>query len=220
MWLGGVVVLLVIVVYNANSFMYHSFHIPIGINDVYAETGDIIMFKNNLFDTYNGPVSSNIAMMMLKLYNGLHVYYTHTGVVLRINDKPYILHIDGSVDYDHYFDAVVNSAPRITPLEDFKRDLVYIYKPKSQVFASNHDIDRIMHKIKHKKYELNIIKNLRCGFLKLNTHDDYTYVCTDLVEEVLMDLGVVDTRSLNANLYDTIKLIRSKYHYRPYLITA
>lgn len=194
--------------------------IVLNIADISVKTGDIVLCKYPFFETSDVSAWQTACMMFLKVYNCVTTSYTHTGIIVMLNNIPYVLHIDDKLAYDHHSQKDVCSKPRVVPLSEMAQTcLIHIHPLKDSV-PHPYNIDNAINKISHKTYETSAIKNILCGFLKLRTHGNDSFVCTDLVEEVLTELGTLPNYTKNANLSDTLKLIKQYCKQPAYLIST
>ena len=203
-----IIVILIIYQHYYYSNIFHKNLIRKHADDIKFKTGDIIMFR---FDTpvlYRNKDGYNTSTFICKAistsvqywYNGLP--YLHTGIIVMIDNKPYVLHLTSDPIFDNFTQQDVVGLPSLSLLKDlnFYHGTLYHYKYNGP--TNKLDLNDIY---KHDIHINNSVLGVVCNNgLKIQKNKKYI-ACTDFVELVQYLLGIVNHISGNADIPTLIK---------------
>ena len=156
-----------------------------------------------------------------------HGHYTHVGLVVVINDIPYVWQLSSVPMYDEVTQKFVSGIPALQPIKNLNlyEGCVYINQYKGMINP------QLTLKVMEKIYssDIHIQGNWVQTFLKngfgVGTNSDKLYMCVDFLEDVLCKMGIIDspTRKANINtiqniidtnpLYDSKAIMLKNVHY-------
>lgn len=183
--------------------------IIINLNDIKFRTGDLILcrwMENNIVnqDHATGEKTvryENLIMPELeKLFSSLLLsYYTHIGIVMVINDIPYIYELTNNITstkyptYDEWTKRHINKTPALYNIKYIKKYPGHIYHTSytGPTIPENRVI-KTLNKLANTNFDIYhiILYNCTSGIFG---NDPKRHICTSFVAIVLAELRIVNT---------------------------
>jgi hypothetical protein len=175
------------------------------ISDVDFNTGDIILYRHDTPLLFYGENGINLDVHIVKnvLKTILHYnqkYYSHCGIVIKINKIPYILHLTADDQHDIYTNRYVIGLPSLVSIDELFRYKGIVYYSKyigiplsdisflPEIFNNNIHLDG------------NLLNGILSNILKIKERDYNKLLCCDFVKLILFKLGICDnTKSCDLN---------------------
>lgn len=212
-----IVVLILLVVYPRMMFVHDFCHEceKSHVDEIKFNTGDILMYVGEHPIYWKGSNGTNFRFRFDKhLTNAIQYYwsghYTHAGIVVVLDGKPYVWELTSHPMYDYYTGSYVYSTPSLQPISNINlyEGCVFLHK-----YQGNVNVD--LNKLLDEKYEKNIklqgnwIITLAKNGLGFGKNPDNNYMCVDFVEEILTDMGIIKKPTRNANISSMTKLFKT-----------
>lgn len=189
-------------IYRIQKFN-NSMH-KVDINDLNLENGDIIGFYKPDFIYNYGENGINYNLHFVNYFIKsllflIYPNYIHFGIIKKINNKPYLLHLTGDTQFDVIKNKWTKGSTSIVNIDELVRynGYVYIHKCKKK-------IDNLLYD------ELKLNGSL-FGFIKghvLNyDYDDNYGLCVDQVKRTLYKNNLVDNCS-NSSINDIRRVLK------------
>ena len=185
------------------------------IKNIEFHTGDIIMMS------YIVP---KLSFFKLAKYSGQYyhqrTHHTHCGIIVIIDDIPYIYHLHRTPYFDEYTQKIVVGKPVLSKLdiidtEDTTDTYLYSYTgPKITVDETI--LQNIYSKDIH--FQPSSFKTALVNGTRLLKNHPYEYMCTDFVEEVLCLLKLMRKKSLNSNLRSMLDFVNVNSYDEPIML--
>jgi hypothetical protein len=186
-------------------------------------TGDVILMKQCIKCKYTDNYLDNGWLFFYKnIFNTFRWYltdehYTHVAIVLRIDDKPYICHVDKGSMYDVSLEKEVHGTGLvISPLEhmDSRGGIFHLYKYTGPTITQ--DLAPLIKYTRNTCYPKNLYELAKVNGAKCGKHTKGIMACTDFIEYVWHALKIVDTPpSRCGTLTDIFRLVRHHPLYNP-----
>lgn len=217
------IIIIILLIYPRYIF-YNSFHKQypiINLPDIKFKTGDIIMYKYETPVYYKQHNKIHTSFYLGKeilnsfsyyFQNGTH--YSHAGIIIVINDIPYLWHLTDDPYYDIYTKKVVIGKPSLCAITDIDvyRGVPYIipYKgPKIEV--DNRILDDIYKKNIY--IQGNFITCILTNGLKLMNNKENEFMCLDFVELVLYYMGILTEQEKRSSFIDFFNHLNETEYY-------
>lgn len=191
--------------------------------DMDLQTGDIVLFKSCVKCRYNDSFMDNWFSYFYKnTFNSFRWYlldeqYTHASIIICLDDKPYICHMDGGDPmYDELqkkwvkkVSCVVSGYGHINR----RGGVMHIYKYKGPPIKKN--MMPWIEKNRNTHYPKSFVNLVKVNALKWGTHPSGIKACTDFVESTLHYAGVLNSEhvSKQSTISDIVKLVKTNENY-------
>jgi hypothetical protein len=225
------IILILIVAHTAwPKYVYNPMYGQLKISEIshdVLETGDIIFMKNCPTCKLSSNVLNNMWQMSgKKTFNSFRwyvndIHYTHVAIVLRINNIPYICHIDGG---DPMFDALEKQyMPKKLTVSDLSHvDVrggpIHLFRYIGPEITS--DMSQWIDKNRGVCYPPSNVKLVMANGLQWCKNPEKKMACTDFVEHTLNFLSILPYEPTQnatlkglhtfihaSNVYDSIPII-------------
>lgn len=186
-------------------------------SEIEYNTGDVVFFQNDALLYYNGKNGYNFDVHIVKnCLKTLYYYiypYSHVGIIITINNVPYLLHMTADLQYDLYTKKYVMGVPVLVDMKEFSmyRGHSYIYKLKNTTKVSS---DKLLNYIysSNLKIKGNLFKILKTTVLKIGKYEKDRGTCCDLVKKALYYINECDNTT-PADINDIVKILEKNKHY-------
>ena len=186
-------------------------------NEINYETGDVVFFQNDALLYYNGQNGYNYDVHIVKnCLKTLYYYiypYSHVGIIVKVNDIPYLLHMTADLQYDVYTKKYLIGVPVLIDMKEFSmyRGHSYIYKYKNGNQIQSNELLRYV-RSNDLKIKGNLFKILSTTIFKFGKYEKNYGTCCDLVKRVLYYINECDNTS-PADINDIVKILEKNKHY-------
>ena len=217
------IVIMLILIWPHYKYMniYHKNLPAVSVNEIVPKlrTGDIVMMKYETPCFYNGPNGSNTSIYFGKAIADSIQYYsqghfTHAGVIMVVNNVPYVFHLTDDPNKDEYTGKYVSGTPALCSTEFLQsyRGNIYLLKHSGNV---NVDTMKVIKNIYSRNVMLEgtISGCVWNNGLKFGKNSDNKYMCTDFVEDVLSQLGILSKPTRNQDIVGLIKRLSETNYY-------
>ena len=238
-----IVVIFLLIIPFITDLQYHTCKKKlINKNDIYYRTGDLLFFrwvgnnlviKDNVSDKLKIKKANMLSLNRYTLFSSIiSGYYTHIGMIIVINNIPYIYEITQHNSYknrpkfDQWTRKVVSNKPtllNISFMESYGGHVYYI-----PYIGDTININKIINALnKYANFRLDILNStIQClSYDKLSINSNHYLSCTSFISNVLNDLGIVNSKHKNCSTpmsilkdcyksgkySDVVKLINTTY---------
>lgn len=152
------------------------------IDNIQFSTGDIIFYRYNYEDSH---FDFNIP------YYYCQGYYTHVGIVVVINQIPYVFQMTDNITYDSWSKKNVERLPSLNTIDEVKKykGVLYYCKYKGSPIENQEIIIRDIFNENIHIYS-NFIMGILVNLLGVLKHTKNHMYCCDLVLYVMHKFGV------------------------------
>jgi hypothetical protein len=180
------------------------------ISTASLNTGDILIFNSPIIPHYKMPLIHKIGGSVMNSFNYACNYYGHAGIVIKINDKPYIYHLSPGLEYDSFTQKYANTEPKVVPMEcvNAAYGKCYAFKCRRVITHTTAQLHDILNKYANTTYQTNVKSVVLGNLLKMTTHTGPSYLCTDHVEKILQELNIISNTKNNADINDILQIIK------------
>lgn len=192
--------------------------------DIKLRTGDIVLFRSCVKCKYKDSIMDDAFMYIYKnAFDSFRWYiidqqqYTHTGVVIRLNNKPYIVHIDGgSPMFDELEQRwIAQTSCVVTGMNhlDDRGGIAHVYRYNGPEI--NKDMMPWVMKNRKTTYPKSLLNLIKVNGFGWGTHPDGVSACTDFVESTLHHIGILNKEDISrhASLSDIFSIVMSNPNY-------
>jgi hypothetical protein len=222
----GIVIIIIIILAAPHYYYYNHYNkgIPqLSMNNLNLRTGDVILFKYETPMIYSQKNGLNTSFFLGKfIMDGLAfylqggIYYTHAGIIIIINNKPYIWHLTDDPHFDEYTQQVQIGTPSLC---DIQKDGICGYRGVPYLVRYNGPEINFPTKLLDKVYKENIhiqgefFKCIITNGLGLGNNEKSKYMCLDFVEMVLFNLGLMKSFNRKSDFNNFLNnLTATKYY--------
>lgn len=192
--------------------------------DINLRTGDIVLFRSCVKCKYKKSIMYDAFLYTyLNAFDSFRWYiidqqqYTHSGVVIRINNIPYIVHLDGGKPM---FDEIEQQwmaktgcvVTGMNHLND-RGGIVHVYRYKGPQI--NKDMMPWIIKNRQTKYPKSVLNLIKINGFGYGAHPDGVSACTDFVESTLHHMGIINEEdvSRHSTIRDIFNIVMSNPNY-------
>lgn len=190
--------------------------------DIEMQTGDVIFFRSCNKCKYTDSIVNNTMVYTFKnTFDSFRWYvmnqqkYTHVAVVFRLNDIPYIVHIDGGdAMYDEFEKKWMSKMLAVTGVEhiNIRSGVAHLFRYRGPPIEKN--MEEWVKKNRNIKYPESITNLIKVNAFKFDKNPDGVYACTDFVESSLNYMGITDSVSRQSTIEDLYKIIINNNNYQ------
>lgn len=170
----------------------------ININECNFRTGDILFFRNTCPLYFYGDNGINMDVAIVKntlksLYFYHQKYYTHVGIIIVLDEIPYLLHMTADSQYDIYTNRYVIGSISMIDLREIENYKGYAYINRytgPDIIFTKNDLDEIYSDNMFIDGNLAVIfKNTVLG---IGSYRKNYGVCCDLVKKLLYRFKLIN----------------------------
>ena len=191
-------------------------------------TGDILLFKNCNYCALNGNPLHDASERVIKgAFNAARFnldghFYTHVAIIICNNGVPFIYHINDCIFYDNLTQTHRKMHPSMCSLSYINKysGMIHLYKytrQRTNTLAPSRlqqELELVPFLVKNKDKHYPPMSDMICvnglGLWKQNPNN---WACTDLVENVWKELGIIDKCKQGATMDDVISVVKSRKEY-------
>jgi hypothetical protein len=186
------------------------------------------MFKNCTQCSQNGNMLHDTSEKVIKTafnaarYNIDGHFYTHTGIIIRNHGNPFIYHINDCMFYDHLTKQRRKMHPSVCSIDYINEysGMIHLYRYKKHKSGrlrpsdtqQERDMLPFLEKNKDKHYppmsDMICVNGL--GLWKQNPNN---WACTDLVENVWKEMGIIPECKQGATMDDVLGIVKKMPEY-------
>jgi hypothetical protein len=159
-------------------------------------TGDLVFYRwdwwgNSKYNVLHTTVHN---MLPTALMNS---NFTHVGIVLKLNNIPYVYELTSSIHYDNLENMYKMNIPILTKAVDNIHKYsgtIFVSKYNNSVLLTDNQILQILTKYKDIKLSHSIIKQINAiiGSKHINVFPQ-KFTCSELICNILSELNIIDS---------------------------
>jgi hypothetical protein len=202
--------------------MYDDSLVQIEFEDMSYTTGDVVFYRHDAYLKFKGNNGNNYDVHVVKnvlktIFSYFQPYYSHTGVIIVIDDVPYIYHLTADSQFDLISQSWVIGSPALVSLTEARKYPGFIYINKYVGPHITVDVNWLS-QFSVLRLNGNLFTGLFSNLLKFMDHPTNEMVCTDFVMHVLHKLGI-SPKSKNPSINTVRNFISDGlYETRPILL--